>query len=63
MISLIIPFYNCENTIDKTMEEINSFIKRYNGYIEFLLIDDVCPQCFRRQLRTSTNRLRRLFHH
>lgn len=40
MISLIIPFYNCENTIDKTMEEINSFIKRYNGYIEFFLVDD-----------------------
>lgn len=40
MISLIIPYYNCETTVGKSVDEVLSFTEQYDEKIEFIAVND-----------------------
>ena len=40
MISLIIPFYNCEYTAEKTILTVKDFISEYCEPVEFIAVND-----------------------
>lgn len=40
MITLIIPFYNCENTVSDTLNKVKNFREKYIEPIEFIAVND-----------------------
>lgn len=40
MLSLVIPFYNCEKNVADTVEKVIAYREKYNPQMEFIAVDD-----------------------